>query len=51
MLAAAKGIAIGAAAGSVGAGTFPGFGAANLYDSTFYPKVAYTQVNALLSGH
>ena len=31
-------------------GTFPGYDAPLLYDGTFYPKVAYTAVNALLSG-
>ena len=30
--------------------TFPGYGAALLFDETFYPKVAYTAVNALLAG-
>ena len=30
--------------------TFPGYGAALLFDETFYPKVAYAAVNALLAG-
>lgn len=30
--------------------TFPGYGAALLFDQTFQPKAAYTAVNALLAG-